>query len=202
MPRSPVETCLPVLRQRLRLVSLPSESGRMAAMARCESDTLARLAARMSDGAVLAVYVLAAGTFVFVRDDRVFFAVFALPSACLIIKALFGTGAIHRVSSWGPLRHLERASYSFYLLHESALAPALVRPLEPMWRPLAFGPTFLGTVLLSTISFVLPERPDYVLMARRQPMPAREPGEHARPAAADMGRAGAEDFSARPAIRH
>jgi exopolysaccharide production protein ExoZ len=173
-----------------------------AVMARCESDTLARLTARMSDGAVLAVYVLAAGTFVFVRDYRVFFAMFALPSACLIIKALFGTGTIHRVFSWGPLRYLGRVSYSFYLLHELALAPALVRPLEPMWWPLAFGLTFLGTVLLSTISFVLLERPYYVLMVRWRPMPARESGERARSTAADMGQHGVEDFSARPAIRH
>jgi peptidoglycan/LPS O-acetylase OafA/YrhL len=137
-----------------------------AAMAAVSEDALRRWASRMPD--VLACLLFALGMLAFVIQPTLFpprtegasvgtgimthalYIAATAGCACLVLRAQWGSGWLHRALCWEPAAWLGRVSYSFYLWHTVALGMVMVWVLPRL--PQATTPK---TLTYAVLAFVL-----------------------------------------------
>ena len=138
---------------------------------------LRRLAARLPDAAVLAVFLAATTSYGFYPRFAIFVWIFPLPCMALATCVLHGDGFLARAFCARPLRAFGNISYSFYLVHAFCVAVVFhfVRSLLPasgLAAVLACVATGIATFALATgiaaALFVALERPYFVWKARRR----------------------------------
>ena len=142
---------------------------------------LRRWAERLSDRAVLAVFLVATTSFAVFPRFEIFVWIFPVPFIALGISVLHGDGFLARFFCARPLRAFGNVSYSFYLVHSFAVGVVFhfvrsLLPQEGLAAALACAATFaasfaLATVLAAVLFFTL-ERPYFMWKARRQRSPA------------------------------
>ncbi|GFE91027.1 acyltransferase family protein [Steroidobacter agaridevorans] len=93
---------------------------------------------------------------------------FGVVSYLLVDNTLHAGGALSRLFTWRPLRLIGNISYSFYLLHPTALliARMLIAPLHLEGWSWLLALAVIGFALsmaMASVSFVLLERPYFLL---------------------------------------
>jgi exopolysaccharide production protein ExoZ len=117
------------------------------------------------------VYLAAATTFVWRESWLLFVPIFILPAFALCDRVLNGGGVLSRFFSLRPLRIFGNISYSFYLLHPAGLIAARYAAERLRLEGLAaatltFAAGLLVSVVLAAASFLLFERPYFILVSR------------------------------------
>ena len=110
----------------------------------------------------------------------IFIPVFVVTTYLLVWNVLFGSGFLNKFFSFLPLRWFGNISYSFYLMHILGVQiviymfPFLSDLYEPIFIIVTFTLSFGISVVVSTMLFVVAERP-YFRGVRRQARTAKEP---------------------------
>lgn len=84
------------------------------------------------------------------------FPLYGLLWAVVLLGVRKGEGVLIRVLAWKPLRYVGMVSFSVYLFHSVVLEWVLRSELVGGWKMAAF---LLGTLLISTVTYVLVELP-------------------------------------------
>lgn len=138
---------------------------------------LRRLAARLPDAAVLAVFLAATTSYAFAPRFESFVWIFPLPCIALATCVLHGDGFLARAFRARPLRAFGNISYSFYLVHAFCVGVVFhfARAFLPASGPaavLACVAAGIAAFALATgmavVLFVTLERPYFVWKARRR----------------------------------
>lgn len=77
--------------------------------------------ANLNEWVVIALYLLATTSFVFVKSWVLFIVIYLVPAMLLVHKALAGDGYLSKLFAWQPMRSFGNISFSFYLFHLLAL---------------------------------------------------------------------------------
>lgn len=93
-----------------------------AFIACASDDELKRMSGVAHDIVVLAVYLGTTLYFVFRPSFQQFIPVYAVSTSLLFVNTVYGAGFLNKIFSLKPLRYLGNISYSFYLVHVTAIA--------------------------------------------------------------------------------
>lgn len=137
-----------------------------AILACIEGERMRAIEQQVPDLAVFVVYVAANLLFVAGQNWYYFVPVYFFTSFALVAKVVYGSGFLHKMFCWRPLRQLGNVSYSFYLFHGLAIIIVCDHAgpgLRGMAEPLRFALLLIGSFALSTavaaVSYTLLERP-------------------------------------------
>jgi len=148
-------------------------------MASLSAKQLTEIAHRIPDSLVIGCYLASTLWFSFLLSYQNFIPVFLVTSFLLVLKVLYGDGFLNRLFRIRWFRYLGNISYSFYLMHGLAielvmghLAEGFVEFGIAVYLVATFGLALLLAVALSTVLFLLTEKPYFT---RKQPhYPVRE----------------------------
>ena len=146
-----------------------------ATAARFTDAQLAAWAQRLSDAAVLALYLAVTSAIAFRGiGDHAAIWLYAITGTLLVIQACFGTGFLNRLFSWRPMRRIGNVSYSLFLTHTVPIF-FVVYVFGPRWASsngllaamLGGIVALAASLALAGALFLLAERPYFAAHQRR-----------------------------------
>jgi peptidoglycan/LPS O-acetylase OafA/YrhL len=148
-----------------------------AFMASLATEQLRVLAARSPTWLVVMSFIASTLVFAeFLRYDY-FVPLFVFSTFFFVVKVLYAEGWLYRLFSLTPLRYLGNISFSFYLMHGLAIEVVMYLYRDAfagldgtMFLTLTFAICFLLSLVLSTVLFLIAERPYFQL--KPGPLPA------------------------------
>ncbi len=123
-------------------------------VANTSDERLRAIAARIPTFVLLAGYLATTSLYGFrIVDATTFTFLYLIVATAMIVSAAYGTGLLHQVFGWKPLRALGTISYSFYLLH--ALVAICVFMVCWRYAPAEEWKRWLVVAAATPVSFIL-----------------------------------------------